>query len=103
MLEGGKCRRLIITTHYRERSDGNAAVARTVPGPVLHEGDLVTGTVYEFTVQLPPDALPGYRSSHGQLSWEVEVRSDEFGIDTVERKELELTVGGPGDRSSPPP
>lgn len=85
MLEGGKSRRLLACAQYWERSDGHAAVARTVPGPVLHEGDLVAGTVYGFTVQLPADALPGYRSSHGRLSWEVEVRSDEFGLDTVER------------------
>lgn len=103
VVEGGKSRRLLISVDYRERTAHYSAVARTVTGPVLHEGDLVAGAVYEFTVQLPADALPGYRSSHGRLSWELEVRSDEFGIDTVERRELEVATTPPDDDMWPPP
>lgn len=95
-LEDLRSRRLLVKAHYWERTGDKSAIGRTVDGPVLHEGDLVGGAVYEFAIQVPPDALPGYRSENGRLSWEVEARSDERGLDSVERAEFEVLVGASG-------
>jgi hypothetical protein len=45
-------------------------------GP-LHEDELTVGTSLEFELALPPDALPSYKSRHGELYWELDVKSDE--------------------------
>ena len=59
-------------------------------GP-LHTGDLPDGS-FSFEVRLPDDALPAYRSSHGELYWELDARSDELGRDTHARERLNVVV-----------
>ena len=41
-------------------------------------------------LDLPADALPGYRSEHGELYWEIDVKSDEMGPDTHLRRRTEI-------------
>jgi hypothetical protein len=51
-----------------------------------------------FTLVLPADALPSYRSQNGELYWEVHARSDELGRDTHVRERVLVGVartGGP--------
>jgi hypothetical protein len=41
-------------------------------------------------LQLPDTAVPGYRSEHGELYWELDVKSDEAGFDTHVRRRIEV-------------
>ena len=90
--EGGKSRRLDVLLLFHERSDDYARVARTVEAGPLHTGDLPNVGSFSFEVRLPDDALPAYRSSHGELHWEVDARSDEPGRDTHARERLNVVV-----------
>ena len=49
-------------------------------------------------LSLPPDASPNYQSENGELYWELDVKSDEFGRDTHERHRIEV---GPAQRTAP--
>ena len=61
-------------------------------GP-LAERALQAGASFEFALQLPPDAAPGFESEHGKLGWFVDVKVDEAAdLDTHARVELELAV-----------
>lgn len=92
ILEGGKSRDLCVTVRYREKSpDYSATVVETSSG-ALHTGELTAGETFEFAIQLPADALPTYSSAHGALYWEVEARSDEFGIDTKAAQRIDVAV-----------
>lgn len=88
--EGGRSRRLSVALLYRERTHDYREVAREVPGPELHRGDLETGASFRFALRLPEDALPGIASPHGRLWWEVDVKSDELGPDTHATRELTI-------------
>jgi hypothetical protein len=92
VLEGGRSRRLEVLLLFHERSDDYERVARTVETEPLHEGDLPSVGAFSFALALPDDALPAYRSSHGELYWEVDARSDEFGRDTHARERLNVVV-----------
>jgi hypothetical protein len=48
---------------------------------------------FEFELTLHPDALPSYRSEHGELYWEVDAKSNEIGRDTHARRRIELATG----------
>jgi hypothetical protein len=92
IIEGGKSRDLNVTVRYRERSpDYSATVAEHTSGS-LHTGELTAGQSYDFAAQIPADALPTLSSAHGELYWEVEARSDEFGIDTKASRVIDVTV-----------
>jgi hypothetical protein len=52
----------------------------------------------QFELSLPPDASPNYQSENGELYWELDVKSDEFGRDTHERHRIEV---GPAQRTAP--
>jgi hypothetical protein len=45
-------------------------------------GDLMAGTSFDFELALPRDAFPNYRSEHGELYWQLDVKSDEFAGDS---------------------
>jgi hypothetical protein len=92
ILEGGKSRDLSVRLRYRERSPDYSATVTEIAGRDLHTGELTAGQSHEFAVQLPVDALPTLSSPHGQLYWEVEARSDEFGIDTKESRVIDVNV-----------
>ena len=90
VLEGGGSRSLEALLEYNEETDDYQEVAISIPSGPLHEGELTTGTSFEFLLALPPDALPNFRSKHGELYWQVDVKSDEAGRDTHERHRIEL-------------
>ena len=90
--EGGRSRKLEIELRYREQtSEDYQHTAVTLPGGELHAGDLAAGTSFPFAIALPADALPSYKSAHGELCWELDARSDERGVDTHER--VRVVVG----------
>ena len=64
-------------------------------GP-LHTGDLRDGASYRFQLRLPHDALPNYRSEHGQLQRLVDVQADrKLRDDEHERVPIEVVVSHP--------
>jgi hypothetical protein len=90
VVEGGGSRALHALLQYMEKSPDYSKAAVTISSGALHEGDLTAGASFSFELALPPDALPNHESRHGELYWEVDVRSDEFGRDTHERKRIEV-------------
>lgn len=91
VVEGGRSRSLVASLEYVEETQDYRDVGKAISGGPLHEGELVAGAEFPFALQLPADALPEYRSQHGELYWQVHVRSDEFGIDTHVRHRIALT------------
>ena len=102
VLEDDRSRHLLVRAVYRERTRDRSAIARTVDGPVIHEGDLAAGSVHEFAVKLPPDALPGCESKHGRLWWELQLESDRLGLNIAEGAEFEVRAPGSGGLSRAP-
>jgi hypothetical protein len=92
ILEGGKSRDLKVIVRFREKTPDYSATVSEVSSADLHTGELTAGRSHEFAIQIPADALPTYRSAHGQLYWEVEARSDEFGIDTKESRVIDVNI-----------
>lgn len=91
VLEGGGSRRLEVSLDFRERAeDDYEDTPLRVSGGDLHSGDLSMGASYPFAIPLPDDALPNFKSQHGELWWEVDARSDERGRDTHERRRIEV-------------
>ena len=91
VLEGGGSRTLEVLLEYNEEAeDDYSAVATSVSSGALHAGDLATGMSFDFELALPPDAFPNYRSEHGELYWQLDVKSDEHGRDTHERRRIEV-------------
>ncbi len=90
VAEGGRSRALEAFLHFREESDDYGRVADSVASGALHAGDLEPGATFSFELPVPAAALPSHRSRHGELWWEVDVRSDEFGRDSHERRRIEV-------------
>ena len=67
-------------------------MSRLPPGGGGKPASSTAGQSHEFAIQIPADALPTFSSAHGELYWEVEARSDEFGIDTKESRVIDVTV-----------
>ena len=89
---GGGSRSLEVLLRFIEQSPDYRTVARTVSGAVFHSGELETGQVVDFSIELPADALPNASSEHAELYWELEVRSDELGLDSRARKAVEVVA-----------
>ena len=93
VVEGGGSRKLEVWLHFRERtSEDDDHTPVSLSSGELHAGDLTTGASYPFAIQLRPDALPSFKSKHGELFWEVDARSDQRGRDTHERKRIDVAV-----------
>jgi hypothetical protein len=92
VLESGDSRSLEAFLEYKEETADYVEVAISIPSGRLHEGDLTTGTSFEFALALPPEALPSYESEHGELYWEVDAKSAEFGRDTRDRRRIEIEL-----------
>ncbi len=93
VLEGGATRSLIASLEFHEHSaSGGNKVVTSSSTDLLHEGELAAGMRFPFTLVLPGDALPSYRSENCELYWEVHVRSDELGFDTHVRKRVLVGV-----------
>ena len=95
VLEGGDSRSLETFLEYKEETADYVEVAISIPSGPLHEGDLTTGTSFEFALTLPPEALPNYKSEHGELYWEVDAKSNEVGRDTHNRRLIEIRLRHP--------
>ena len=91
VTEGGGSRTLEVALAFHEKSPDyeEVPVSRSQP---LQTGDVQTGQSLAFALELPADALPGYRSEHGELYWEIDVKSDEMGPDTHLRRRIEVVV-----------
>jgi hypothetical protein len=98
VVEGGASRSLEALLENREETEDVSGVATTVSSGPLHAGDLETGMSFGFELTLPLDSFPNYRSEHGELYWQVDVKSDERGSDTHECKRIEVEPA-----SGPPP
>ena len=81
VVEGGASRSLTLTVNLRERSPGYVVPAFESRS-LLHEGDLATGQTIEFRCAVPKGAPPSVKGKHGELFWELDVVSDERGLDT---------------------
>ena len=92
VTEGGGSRALEVVLAFHEKSPDyeETAVSRS---ETLHTGDVRAGQTLAFALELPADALPGYRSEHGELYWEIDVKSDEMGRDTHLRRRIEVVPG----------
>lgn len=91
VLEGGDSQSVEVLLEYNETAeDDYSAVATSFSSGPLHTGDLATGMSFDFELALPPDALPNYRSRHGELYWQVDAKSAEAGRDTHERRRIEV-------------
>lgn len=101
VTEGGGSRGLEAVLEYKEEVDDYLEVATSISSGALHSGDLTTGSSFEFELPLPGNALPNYRSEHGELYWELDVRSDESGIDTHERRRIEVRPSESGLDTGP--
>jgi hypothetical protein len=92
VLEGGGSRSLEALLEYTEETADYREVSISIPTGPLHEGDLTTGTSFEFEVSVPANALPNYKSEHGELYWEIDAKSDEVGRDTHDRRRIEIEL-----------
>jgi hypothetical protein len=81
VLEGGEARSLTLTVSLRERSPGYVEPV-SESGDVLHRGRLATGQSIEFRCGVAEDAPPSVKGNHGELFWQLEVVSDQPGLDT---------------------
>ena len=97
VAEGGRSRALQVFLEYKEEVEDYLEVATSISSGPLHSGELATGTSFEFELPLPENALPNYQSEHGELFWELDVKSDESGRDTHERRRIEIAP--PASRS----
>jgi hypothetical protein len=93
VTEGGGSRGLKAVLEYKEEVEDYLEVATRISSGTLHSGDLTAGSSFQFELPLPEDALPNYRSEHGELYWELDVVSDEAGRDTHERRRIEVRPG----------
>jgi hypothetical protein len=90
VVQGGDSRELTLTlTFYEHTRDFTIPAAQT--SSVVHEGAVATGDSYEFSFALPDDAVPSVETRNGKLYWELELRSDERGLDTRVRREIRVS------------
>ena len=94
-LSGGASRSLKVWLEYREETKDNKEVGASVEHRTLNEGPIADGASFDFELTLPVDGYPNYKSEHGELFWELNIRSDERGRDTHERRRLEVTAAAP--------
>jgi hypothetical protein len=90
VVEGGGSRALGVSLTYNEKTEDFFDVVTSTDSGALHEGDLAAGMSFAFELMVPIDALPNYESEHGELYWELDVKSDEAGRDTHERRRIEV-------------
>jgi len=93
---GGSSRTVTVALRFCEQGGSFSAVAMSIPGGVLHQGELPAGWSARFAIAVPPDAPPGLRTPHGELWWEVEAVSDERGRDAVERRRVDVVAPAAG-------
>jgi hypothetical protein len=95
-VEGGNSRSLDVRLDYREQTKDYNEVGATVEHPTLNEGPIAEGALFDFALTLPVGGYPNYKSEHGELWWELDVKSDEPGRDTHERRRIDVTAARTG-------
>jgi hypothetical protein len=90
VLEGGGSRSLEALLEYNEKTDDYLDVGMSISTGPLHTGDLTLGRSFDFELVLPEDACPNYRSEHGELYWQLDIKSDELGRDTHDRHRIHV-------------
>jgi hypothetical protein len=91
-LSGGASRSLKVWLDYREETKDYKEVAASVEHHTLYEGPIADGASFDFELTLPVDGYPNYKSEHGELWWELNVKSDERGRDTHESRRLDVAA-----------
>lgn len=92
VLEGGPSQSLALTIGFHERSPAYGA-RPFLDSVVVREGALAAGDVVDFRYPLPAAALPSAKGKHGELYWELEVASDDPGLDTRVSRRIEVVRG----------
>jgi hypothetical protein len=100
VVEGGGSRSLAAVLEYIEETEDYTDVATSISTGQLHAGELTTGVSIDFELALPLHAFPNYRSEHGELYWQVDLKSDELGRDTHERHRIDVVMP-PDSEASP--
>ena len=90
VVDGGDSRALSVELRFHERTSDYSSTAATYGDAQLHQGELAAGASFPFAIQLPSDCFPSFSTEHGELYYEVHVRSDERGSDT--HAERRITV-----------
>ena len=85
-------RELLVALRYIETSPDYKECAVEVGSAPLAQGEVPVGTTLEFALDLPTDALPGFRSEHASLHWEVDVWVNKRGPDPHTRLELDVRL-----------
>lgn len=98
ITESTEARRLLVALRLVEHSPDYTINAVEIEGPPLAEGDLPAGADHPFAFALPDDALPGVRSTHGRLAWELDAWIDRRGRDPHAKVELEVVPAAPRSR-----
>jgi hypothetical protein len=89
VTEGGASRSLTVTVTFNEKTRDYSATPYS-SSFVVHEGDVTAGESYTFSFTLPATAPTSAKSRNGELYWELEVKSDERGLDSHARERLEV-------------
>jgi hypothetical protein len=100
VVEGGASRGVEVSLRYQEKTDEFTGSVIGVPPVTVHQGELGEGESYEFTLQLPSDALPAYSNALGQMWWELIARSAQAGRDVVASRAIEVSVQTGASRGS---
>jgi hypothetical protein len=95
VLDGGRSRSVEARLQYNEKTEDYAVAAISVSSGPLQTGDVAPGASFAFELALPADALPNYRGEHGELYWEIDVKSEELGPDSHERRRIDVAPVSP--------
>ena len=91
------CRTLEAALEFREWSEDYNEVGMRLAVP-LHSGAAQPGQWWYFELPVPPDAPAGFRSPHGGVYWQVDLKADQPGFDIHASQAIDVA----GERSYPP-
>lgn len=89
VIEGGASRSLTLMLTLHERTSHFDVIAHS-SAAVVHRGDLVTGQSFDFEIAVPPEAPPSVKTEHAELSWDLDLKSDEPGLDSRIGRRIEV-------------
>lgn len=82
VVDSMNAKTLTLALEYRDFTFDYHAVSRAVAvESPLHEGGLVQGASYPFSIVLPADALPNQKGKEGSTTWGLNARIVRFGPD----------------------
>ena len=91
VVEGGPAGEVRVSLTFHEHTRDFDVAARGAEVPV-HVGDVIAGDGYEFQFPLGPDQPPSVASKHGELYWQIEVRSTEPHAHTHVRRRVAVVA-----------